>query len=96
MLGCKSNPVFCKLISHPSITREPMKFNKLNCLAFAISMTLSGCGTIQNGSNSLKADVVEPAPDAGFIEHPERQSKHADLPFQKVWIKPGFDKLYGV
>lgn len=36
--------------------------------------------------------VVDPAPNAGFIEHPERQKQRADLPFQKVWIKPDFDK----
>ncbi|MGZ8096646.1 MAG: DUF3313 family protein [Methylosarcina sp.] len=50
---------------------------------------LVGCSAIQTGSNEIKAVAVEPAPDAGFIEHPERQSKHADLPFQKAWIKPG-------
>lgn len=53
---------------------------------------LSGCSAIQSGSNEIKAATVDPAPDAGFIEHPELQSKPADLPFQKVWIKPGFDK----
>jgi hypothetical protein len=53
---------------------------------------LPGCSAIQSGSNEIKAAAVEPAPDAGFIEHPELQSKPADLPFQKVWIKPGFDK----
>jgi hypothetical protein len=50
---------------------------------------LAGCSTVQSGSNEFKSMAVDPAPDAGFIEHPERQSKHADLPFQKVWIKPG-------
>jgi hypothetical protein len=39
----------------------------------------------------MKALAVEPAPNAGFIEHPEQQTKRADLPFQKVWIKPGSD-----
>lgn len=51
---------------------------------------LSGCSA-QKESNKLKSMVVEPAPDAGFIEHPEVQFKRADLPFQKVWVKPGFD-----
>lgn len=69
-----------------------MNLNKLNYLAIAISVALTGCNTVRNGTNDIKASVVEPAPDAGFIEHPELQSKHADLPFQKVWIKPGFDK----
>ncbi|MGR8935756.1 MAG: DUF3313 family protein [Gammaproteobacteria bacterium] len=60
-----------------------------------LSMTgllIAGCSTIQSGSNDIKGMAVAPAPDAGFIEHPERQIKPADLPFQKVWIKPGFDK----
>jgi hypothetical protein len=39
----------------------------------------------------MKTLAVTPAPDAGFIDHPEQQTKLADLPFQKVWIKPGFD-----
>lgn len=51
-----------------------------------------GCSSIQSGSNGIKSAMVEPAPDAGFIEHPELQTRPADLPFQKVWIKPGFDK----
>jgi len=42
-------------------------------------------------SNEIKDVYVKPAPDAGFIQHPERQEKCADLPFQKVWIKSGFD-----
>lgn len=53
---------------------------------------LAGCGLLQSGSNQVKAVAVEPAPNAGFIAHPERQKARADLPFQKVWIKPGFDK----
>jgi hypothetical protein len=55
---------------------------------------LIGCSSVQTETNKLKSMVVEPAPDAGFIEHPEQQSKRADLPFQKVWIKPGFDASY--
>jgi hypothetical protein len=53
---------------------------------------LTGCSAVQSGSNEIKAVAVEPAPDTGFIEHPELQSERSDLPFQKVWIKPGFDK----
>lgn len=56
-----------------------------------IGSLLSGCSSVQSGSNDVKAAMVEPAPDAGFIEHPELQTKRTDLPFQKVWIKPGFD-----
>ena len=55
-------------------------------------LALAGCSVLQSGSNQAKAMAVEPAPDAGFIEHPERQRSRADMPFQKVWIKPGFDK----
>ncbi|MGY6276061.1 DUF3313 family protein [Methylomonas sp. MgM2] len=57
-----------------------------------ITLMLAGCSIVQSDANAIKAEVVEPAPDAGFIEHPERQSKRADMPFQKVWIRPGFDK----
>ena len=55
-------------------------------------LVLAGCGALQSGSNEVKAVAVEPAPNAGFIAHPERQKPRADLPFQKVWIKPDFDK----
>lgn len=56
-----------------------------------IGSLLSGCASVRSGSNDVKAMAVEPAPNAGFIEHPEQQTRRADLPFQKVWIKPGFD-----
>lgn len=58
------------------------------CLAALLAV---GCSTVNNGSNAIKDEMVQPAPDAGFIDHPERQSKPADLPFQKVWIKPGLE-----
>jgi len=58
---------------------------------YLIGLLIVGCSTIDEGSNGIKAEIVAPAPDAGFIEHPERQFKPIDLPFQKVWIKPGFD-----
>jgi hypothetical protein len=57
-----------------------------------LALILTGCSSVQTGSNEAKAVAVEPALDVGFIEHPEQQIKRADLPFQKVWIKPGFDK----
>ena len=60
-------------------------------LPFCIAGSLiAGCSAIQSGSDEMKSVAVEAAPDAGFIEHPERQSRPTDLPFQKVWIKPGF------
>lgn len=61
-------------------------------LASTLVFLLAGCSSIQTGTNEMKAVAVEPAPDVGFIEHPEQQIQRADLPFQKVWIKPGFDK----
>ena len=61
---------------------------KIAGISFFVAMvvTITGCSTVQSDSNAIKAEAVEPAPDAGFIEHPERQSKPSDLPFQKVWI----------
>jgi hypothetical protein len=55
-------------------------------------LALGGCSSVRSASNDVKAIAVDPAPDAGFIAHPERQRQRADLPYQKVWIKPGFDK----
>jgi hypothetical protein len=59
---------------------------------FVLALSAAGCSSLQPASDSAKAAAVAPAPDAGFIAHPERQTRRADLPFQKVWIKPGFDK----
>jgi hypothetical protein len=56
-----------------------------------LAAALSGCAGMSSDVNELKAEVVQPAPDAGFIEDPERQTKRADLPFQKVWVEPGLD-----
>jgi hypothetical protein len=60
----------------------------LPCL---LGTLLAGCSSMRSGANDVKAAVVEPAPDAGFIENPSIQAKRYDLPFQKVWIKKGFD-----
>ena len=65
-----------------------MKNFRIVSCAF-LGTLLVGCSAAQSGSNNFKAMAVDPAPDAGFIDHPERQYKPADLPFQKVWIKPG-------
>jgi hypothetical protein len=76
-----------------------MKYRKktLNSVAmalpfFVIVALVTGCTTVEQGTNQLKAEAVAPAPDAGFIQNPERQHQDSLLPFQKVWIKPGFDK----
>ncbi|MGZ8159722.1 MAG: DUF3313 family protein [Methylobacter sp.] len=79
--------------------KSPIKNMKKPVMFFVplylIGSLLSGCASIQSGSNEAKELAVTPAPDAGFIQHPELQSKPVDLPFQKVWIKPGFDaKVY--
>jgi hypothetical protein len=55
-------------------------------------LTSNAVESVNTGSNKLKSLMVEPAPDTGFIKHPERQTKRADMPFQKVWIKPDFEK----
>jgi len=61
-------------------------------LAVAVALAVVGCSTINSTANEGKSEIVAAAPNAGFIQHPERQTQRADLPFQKVWIKPGFDK----
>lgn len=74
---------------------KPIKTVNRAILSFCTALLLSnlfGCSTLQTESNAIKSEVVAPAPDAGFIQHPERQTQHADLPFQKVWIDPSFDK----
>lgn len=52
----------------------------------ALIAAVMGCSSVRTGTNDVKAMAVEPAADAGFIQHPELQSKHADLPFQKIRI----------
>jgi len=72
--------------------QQVKKKSKDLALLLCVVGTLSGCATVDKGSNNTKELAVEPAPDAGFIEQPGQQVKRADLPFQKVWIKPGFEK----
>jgi hypothetical protein len=55
-------------------------------------LVLASCSSVQKGSNEIKSMAVKPAADTDFIEHSGRQIKRADLPFQKVWIKEGFEK----
>lgn len=74
-------------IDQRTVKNHTAKLGALLCFMGSIA----GCTTVRTETNALKAEVVQPAPDAGFIEHPERQAKRADLPFQKVWIKPGFN-----
>jgi hypothetical protein len=71
--------------SDTAMEKHPVGLLVLFCM---LGLLLAGCSTMKK----TKEAVVEPAPNAGFIERPELQSKHADLPFQKVWIKSDFDK----
>ncbi|MDD5322594.1 MAG: hypothetical protein PHD43_18665 [Methylococcales bacterium] len=58
--------------------------------------TLIGCSTLtdeaQDLSSDAKATVIAPAPNTTFTPDAQRKTKLAYLPFQKAWIKPGFDK----
>jgi len=58
--------------------------------------TLIGCSTLTDEAHDLssdaKATVIAPAPNTAFTpDAPQRETKLAYLPFQKAWIKPGFD-----
>ena len=75
-------------ISNNPMLKHPTVLLLLFCL---LGSLFAGCSSMTSGSNKAKDVYVAPAPDAGFIQHPERQEKPADLPFQKVWIKPGFE-----
>ena len=68
-----------------------MRYPILVPLATALAAFLTGCASVTSDLNEVKADVVTPAPDAGFIQDPERETKRADLPFQKVWVESGVD-----
>ncbi|MGQ0594108.1 MAG: DUF3313 family protein [Gammaproteobacteria bacterium] len=68
-----------------------MRYAILGTLVTASAASLTGCASVTSDVNELKAEVVTPAPDAGFIQDPERETKRADLPFQKVWVEPGVD-----
>ena len=69
--------------------------NKVKSTASEVKSTgteIINISDIKDTSNTGKSLAVKPAPDTSFIKHSERQTKRADLPFQKVWIKPGFEK----
>lgn len=75
------------------INKQKIKQQSANlALLLCVVGALSGCSAVQSGSNDVKDLAVQPAPNAGFIAEPERQTKIAYLPFQKVWIDPNFDK----
>ena len=60
-------------------------------LGCALASTLIGCSAIDSVSNDAKAAVIAPAPNTAFTPDAQRETKVAYLPFQKAWIKPGFD-----
>ena len=68
-----------------------MNYASLLLVATILGGFLTGCSTMNTTSNDLKAKMVDPAPDAGFIKDPGRQTRRADLPFQKAWFKPDLD-----
>ncbi|MDD1617297.1 MAG: hypothetical protein CG439_2444 [Methylococcaceae bacterium NSP1-2] len=75
------------------INKPTIKQNSANLAAvLCVVGTLAGCSSIQSASNEFKDLTVAPAPDAGFIADPQRQTKVSYLPFQKVWIDPSFNK----
>ena len=74
------------------INKQEIKKNSAGlALLLCVIAMLSGCSTLNSVSNRAKALAVKPAPDVGFIAQPDRQVNPADLPFHKVWFKPGFD-----
>jgi hypothetical protein len=88
----------CKIMNRFFNFGVNMKINNIKkqsaniALALCLVTTIAGCSSVQSGSNAVKDAVVKPAPDAGFIANPERQTKVDFLPFQKVWIAADFDK----
>ena len=69
---------------------------KKNSVVLALSLcvigALSGCSTIQSGSNTAKAVGLSRRLTPVLSSSLTGRLNKADLPFQKVWIKPGFDK----
>ena len=57
----------------------------------ALTVILIGCSTINSASNEAKSAVIAPAPNTAFTPDAQRETKVAYLPFQKAWIKQGFD-----
>ncbi|MBS3954479.1 MAG: DUF3313 family protein [Methylomicrobium sp.] len=74
------------------IDRQKLKIQSAGIgVLCGVMAVVTGCSTGVKETNAVKSELVTPAPDAGFIDNPERQTRRADLPFQKVWIKPDFD-----
>jgi len=76
-----------KTFSNTMLKHPPV----LLLLFLLLGLLFAGCSSMTSGSNEIKAAAVAPAPDAGFIQHPERQEKRADLPFPEGVDQTGFD-----
>jgi len=51
----------------------------------------TGCATVDQTAQVAKEELkAKPSQGAGFVPM-EQMSQRADLPFQKVWVKTGFD-----
>ena len=89
-----NHKIIFKLWSKPlKINSQKIKKHSADvALVLCVIGTLSGCSAVKSGSNDIKDMTVEPAPNAGFIEHPEQDAKITFLPFQRAWISPDFDK----
>ena len=57
--------------------------------AHRVAASLTAARRVTSDLNEVKADVVTPAPDAGFIQDPDVRTNWADLPFQKVSFDSG-------
>jgi hypothetical protein len=68
----------------------------LRCLLLALA--IAGCAGTEKAEEKVLA--ASPAPDAGYLEHPERMEPHPErAPFDRYWLGPTFDwnrfsKLY--
>ena len=82
--------------------KKPTYFSRSKLLSAlfgcALASSLIACSAINSAendvqgiSNDTKAAVIAPAPDTAFTPDAQREAKVAYLPFQKAWIKPGFD-----
>jgi hypothetical protein len=71
----------------------------LLALAFALALELSGCATLHRAEETVLA--ADPAPDAGFLAHPEQLTPDPErAPFDRMWTSSaprgwrGFPKLF--
>jgi hypothetical protein len=63
----------------------------LKCSARSVSMLLAFCVAAAGLLLAAAGCTVKEAPSAGFVDKSKMETDPT-LPFQRVWIKPGFDK----